>query len=307
MVDRSEIVMVTAEALFGAITMPVVSALFPEAAPDALRRLMRALVVRGAMVPAWAGGTGQRVWLTTRSAAGRVSGLRKWLADNDAIRGALVTKNSGTVVPPVTFLHAQVAGQIVAGFGVCGRQFDSELHTGGAGVVADGVAYPAPDWRLIIEVERMVRQGSGRWRSGGLIEKIVADFDLPAEAGTLTQHLIACPKFGGEREAARCDFERELAAFVEEKATSMAGIPRDAGWWFLPIEMPESDPVWHPVFEGARPPRPLPGIIKRRGEFAGAHVKNAALDRERKLRAAAAKAGVSLPAGVTVTGAPRAS
>lgn len=306
MADRSETVMETAELLFGAITMPVVSALFPEAAPDALRRLMLALVTRGALVPAWAGGSGQRVWLTTRSASGRISGLRKWLADSDASRGARVTKNAGTVVPPVTFLHAQVAGQIVAGLGVCGREFDSELHTGGAGVVADGVAWPAPDWRLIIEVERMVRQSSSRWRSGGLIEKIIADFDSPGEAGTLTQHLIACPKYGGDRSGERAEFERELAGLVDEKAAGMAGIPRTAGWWFLPLEVPESDPIWHPIFAGTPPPRPLKGIAKRRAEFAEMHAKNAALDRARKLRAAAAKAGVTLPAGVTVTGAPRA-
>lgn len=307
MAARSEIVMATAEALFGALTMPVVSALFPEAAPDALRRLMLALVVRGALVPAWSAGSGQRVWLTTRSASGRVSGLRKWLADADAVRGALVTRNAGTVQPPVTFLHAQAAGQIVAGYGEFGREFDSELHIGGTGVVADGVAWPAPDWRLIVEVERMVRQGSGRWQAGGLIEKIVAGFDSPGEAGTLTHHLIVCPKLGGERSGERVDFERELAGLVDEKAGGMAGIPRMAGWWFLPFDVPESDPVWHPIFAGTAPPRPLPGIAKRRSKFADAHAKNAALDRARKLRAAASKAGVSLPAGVTVTSAPRAS
>lgn len=303
MSDRAERILSTADALFGALTMPVVSALFPDVSPAPLRRLMGDLVDRGALVPAWAAGTGQRVWLTTRSAAGRVSGLRKWLADADAVRGALVTKNAGTVVPPVTFAHAQPAGQIVAGFGVFGREYDSELHTGDAGSMADGVACPAPDWRLVIEVERMVRQGQGRWqKQGGLVEKIIAGFGQSASAGVLTQHLVAFPKFGGERDGERTDFEQELDRLVAEKAAEMTGFPSDSGWWFLPLDALEAAPVWHPVFSGARAPRELPGIAKRRENFRAAHAKNAEIDRARKLRAAASKAGVALPVGVTMVG-----
>lgn len=303
MSDRAERILSTADALFGVITMAVVAALFPEVNPAPLRRQMGALVARGALVPAWAAGTGQRVWLTTRSASGRVSGLRKWLADSDAIRGALVTKSAGTVQPPVTFLHAQAAGQIVAGFGVCGREFDSELHTGEAGSMADGVAYPEPDWRLVIEVERMVRQGQGRWqKQGGVIDKIIAEFGQSASDGVLTQHLVAFPKFGGERAGERIDFEQELDRLIAERAAEMTGIMREAGWWFLPLDALEADPTWHSVFAGTLAPRPLPGIAKRRENFRAAHAKNAEIDRARKLRAAAAKAGVALPAGVTMLG-----
>lgn len=301
MSNRSVTILATADALFGVITMPVVGALFPEVSPAPLRRLMCALVARGALVPAWAAGTGQRVWLTTRSAAGRVSGLRKWLADSDAIRGALMTKNAGTVQPPVTFLHAQAAGQVVAGFGVYGREFDSELHTGEAGAMADGVACPAPDWRLVIEAERMVRQGSGRWqKQGGLIEKIIAEFGHSVSDGMLTQHLVSFPKFGGERAGERIDFEQELDRLISERAAEMTGIAQTAGWWFLPLDELEADPTWHPVFAGTPAPRPLPGIAKRRENCRAAHAKNAEVDRARKLRAAAAKAGVALPAGVTM-------
>lgn len=303
MTDRSEMVLATADALFGVVTMPVILALFPDAAPAPLRRLMGALVTRGALIPAWAGGTGRRVWLTTRSASGRVAGLRKWLADADAVRGALMTKSAGTVEPPVTFAHAQAAGQIVAGFGVYGREFDSELHTGDAGSMADGVACPAPDWRLVIEVERMVRQGQGRWqKQGGVIDKMIAEFGQSASEGVLTQHLVAFPKFGGERAGERIDLEQELGRLVAEKAAEMTGLPRDSGWWFLPIDALETDPVWHPVFSGVRAPRELPGIAKRRENFRAAHSRNAEIDRTRKLRAAAARAGVVLPAGVTMLG-----
>lgn len=301
MSDRAERILSTTGALYGAITMPVIAALFPDVSPAPLRRLMSALVARGALVPAWAAGTGQRVWLTTRSASGRVSGLRKWLADSDAIRGALVTKNAGTVVPPVTFAHAQAAGQIVAGFGVCGREFDSELHTGDAGSMADGVAWPSPDWRLVIEVERMVRQGQGRWRKqGGVIDKILAELGQSASDGVLIQHLVVFPKFGGERAGERTDFEQELDRLVAEKAAEMTGLARDSGWWFLPLDALETAPVWHPIFAGTQAPRMLSGIAKRRENFLAVHAKNAEVDRARKLRAVAAKAGVSLPAGVTM-------
>jgi hypothetical protein len=301
MSNRAERILSTADALYGAITMPVISALFPDVSPAPLRRLMSALVVRGALVPAWAAGTGQRVWLTTRSASGRVSGLRKWLADSDAIRGALVTKSAGTVQPPVTFLHAQAAGQIVAGFGIYGREFDSELHLGEAGSMADGLAWPSADWRLVIEVERMVRQGQGRWqKQGGLIDKIIAEFGQWASDGVLTQHLVVFPKFGGERAGGRTDFEQELEKLVAEKTAEMTGFARESGWWFLPLDALDTDPVWHPISAGTPAPRTLPGIAKRRADFSAAHAKNAAIDRARKLRAAAAKAGVSLPVGVTM-------
>lgn len=299
--DRGETILATADALYGAITMAVVAALLQDVSPARLRHLIHALVAHGALVPCWAAGTGQRVWLTTRAAAGRASGLRKWLADGDAIRSALMTKNAGTVQPPVTFLHTQLAGQIVAGFGACGREYDSELHTGEALAMADGVACPEPHWRLVIEVERMVRQGPGRWKKqGGLVDKVTAELGQPDDAGTLTQHLIACPKLGNEDGGEPVDFERELDTAIVQKAAGLTGLPRGAGWWFLTVDDAESDPVWHPIFAGTEAPRPLPGIAARRAAFAGQHEKYAERDRARKLRAAAAKAGVSLPAGVTM-------
>jgi len=299
--DRGQTILATADALYGAITMPVVAALFPDVSPARLRHLIHALVVHGALVPCWAAGSGQRVWLTTRSASGRGAGLRKWLADGVAIRSALMTKNAGTIRPPVTFLHAQMAGLVVAGLGTCGRAYDSELHTGDATTMADGIAYPEPDWRLVIEVERMVRQGPGRWqKQGGLVDKVTAELGQSDDAGALTQHLIVCPKLGNEDGGEPVNFERELDTAIAQKAAGLTGLPRDAGWWFLPIDDDESDPVWHPIFAGTEAPRPLPGIAARRAAFAGQHAKNAERDRARKLRAAATKAGVSLPAGVTM-------
>lgn len=301
MSDRAEQVLQAADALYGAITMHVVAALFPNVSTVHLRRLMGDLVDRGALIPAWAGGTGRRVWLTTRNASRRVAGLRKWLADSDAIRGALMTKNAGTIQPPVTFLHAQIAGQVVAGFGVHGREFDSELHTGEALPVADGVAYPEPDFLLLVEAERMVRQGPGRWKKpAGLVDKIVAEFGQSREDGAFVQHLVVAPKFGGERDGERVDFEQELARLIAEKVSGMAGVPHDAGHWFLPEEHLDADPVWHPVFAGVPAPRPLPGITSRRASFAAEHAKNAELDRARKARARANAEGIPLPAGVTL-------
>jgi len=301
MSDRAEQVLSVADALFGAVTTPVVSALFPAVSPAHLRRLMGDLVDRGALIPAWAGGTGRRVWLTTRNAVGRVAGLRKWLADSDAIRGALMTKNAGTVQPPVTFLHAQIAGQIVAGFGVHGREFDSELHVEGGPAIADGIAYPERDWRLVIEVERMVRQGVARWqKADGLVEKISGEFGQTRADGALVQHLVVAPKCGGSEVGERVDFEKELDRLLVEKSVDLVGLPRDSGWWFLAIEDLTADPVWHPVFAGANAPRVLHGIASRRSAFDAEHAENRELDRARKARARANAAGIPLPAGVTL-------
>lgn len=301
MSDRAEQVLSVADALYGAITMPVIEALFPAVTPAHLRRLMRDLVERAALVPGWAGGTGRRVWLTTRAASGRRAGLRKWLADSDAVRGALMTKSFGTIEPPVTFLHAQIAGQVVAGFGVHGREFDSELHTGGEGTIADGIAHPEPGWRLVIEAERMVRRGISRWKEDdGLVGKITSEFGQARTDGALVQHLVVAPKFGGAEGAKRVDFEQELDRLLVEKSAGLVGLPKDSGWWFLAIEDLAADPVWHPVLAGTKAPRALPGIAARRASFAAEHAKNRELDRARKARAKAAAAGIPLPAGVTL-------
>lgn len=297
MSDRAEEILRTADALYGAITMPIVVAMFPAVTRPPLWRALGSLVHAGALVPAWCTGTGQRVWLTTRSASGRVAGLRKWLADGDAVRAALASKNAGTVQPPVTFQHAQIAGQLVGGYGVHGRVFDSELHSGEAGPVADGIAYPEPGWRLLIEAERMVRQGPRKWaQRGGLVDKIIHGFGEYDPSCRLTQHLVAAPKVGDDG----VDFEAELARMVTKKVMDFAGIPTDAGWWFVALDDLEADPVWHPVFPGQPAPRVTPGIASRRALFAPRHARNAELDRARKARARAAAAGIPLPAGVTV-------
>lgn len=296
MSDRADQVLQVANALYGAVTPGVVAALLPEISLPHLRRLMHDLVQRGAFVRARAGGAG-RVWLTTRNAAGRVSGIRKWISDGDAVRGALMTKDAGTLQPPVTFLHAQIAGQVVSGFGTYGRKFDSELHAEGGAQVADGEAWPAADFRLVVEVERMVRQASARWsQRGGLIEKIVSQLGVDDGAGVLIQHLVVTPQC----DAGGADFEAELDRLVRTKAGEMTGLPRDSGWWFLPISALDSDPVWHPIVAGAPAPRTLPGIATRRANFDSAHAKFQQLDRVRKARKSAIAGGVRVPAGVTV-------
>lgn len=292
MSNRAETILATAESLYGAITMDVIMALFPGVSPARLRHLIHDLVSRGALIGAWAGGSGKRVWLTTRSTVGRVAGLRKWLADPDSVRRALAAGKAGTIQPPVTFPHAQMAGQVVCGFGVHGRRFDSELHVDGGDQVADGEAWPQPDWRLRIEVERMVRQGSRRWvKEGGLIEKIVAQLEFDDGDGVLIQHLVVAPKFG----AGHIDLEQELARLVAQSATQVRNLPRDSGFWFLPAKRIESDPIWHPIFPGTRAPCLLPGIATRRASFADAHMKNSEIDRARKMRAATAKADEAPP------------
>lgn len=297
MSNRGEMILATADALFGAITMPVVVAMFPAVTRPPLWRAMGNLVDAGALVPAWCAGTGQRVWLTARSASGRVGGLRKWLADSDAVHVALASKNAGTIQPPVTFAHAQVAGQLVAGYGIHRRVFDSQLHAGDAGPVADGVAHPEPGFRLLIEAERMVRQGPGKWaRRGGLVDKIIRHLDRGGPGDVLTQHLVVAP----QTDPTGVNFEQELDRMVTKEVTGFTGIPSDAGWWFLPIGDLEGDPTWHPVSPGVPARRRLPGIASRRAFYDAKHAANAMLDRARKAQAKAAAAGIPLPAGVTV-------
>lgn len=300
MSDRAEQILRAADALYGAITMPVVIAMFPSVTRPPLWRALGNLVAAGALVPAWCAGTGKRVWLTTRSASGRVAGLRKWLADSDAVRLALACKNGGTIQPPSTFAHAQIAGQLVAGYGIHRRVFDSQLHTGEAGPIADGIASPEPGWRLLVEAERMVRQGPGRWQKrGGLVDKIIRNFDRGGPGEVLIQHLVAAPR----TDAAGVDLEAQLVRMVTKEAAGFTGIPEDAGCWFLPIDDLEADPTWHPVSPGVPAPRWLSGIASRRAFYDAKHAANAMLDRDRKARARASAAGIPLPIGVTVPSA----
>ena len=298
--DRAEAILEAADALYGAITMRVITALFPEVSPARLRHLTHNLVSRGALVGGWAGSTGRRVWLTTRSPAGRISGIRKWIADPYTVRHALAAKDACTIQPPVTFEHAQIAGEVVCGFGTYGRRFDSELHVDGGEQVADGEAWPQPDWRLRIEVERMVRQGLRRWlKSGGLVERIIEQFLVDDGDGVFIQHLIVAPKFG----AGHVDFEQELDRLVKQRASSIRNLPRTSGFWFLPMEEIESDPIWHPSFPGADAFCPLPGIAARRASFADTHGKNSEIDRIRKMRAAASKGDATVPVAITTSSA----
>jgi hypothetical protein len=226
-----------------------------------------------------------------------VAGLRKWLADSDAVRGALASKSAGTIQPPSTFAHAQIAGQLTAGYGIHRRVFDSQLHAGDAGPIADGVAHPQPSWTLLIEAERMIRQGPAKWaRHGGLVDKIIRHLDRGGPGEVSTQHLVAAP----QTDPTGVDFEQELDRMVTKEVAGFTGIPEDAGWWFLPLGNIEADPTWHPVSPGVPAPRRLPGIASRRAFYDAKHAANAMLDRDRKARARAAATGTPLPIGVTV-------
>lgn len=304
--DRAENILATADAGYGAITMPVIEALLPSTKPARIRHLLATMVQRGALVSAWAGATGRKVWLTTRSAEGRLAGVRRWIADPAIARDAIATgRVPVTLEPPTTFEHDMIALQMVAGFGVHGRTFDSELHVEIAGKISDGIAFPEPDRRLLVEVERMVNQNIGRWqKEGGLIDKIVASLSDNSMPNVRTEHLIVSPKTSPNRGRKVTDFEAKLAAAVTEKAAGMHGIPAGAGLWFLPIDDLTGDPRWHPISSECGEPRALLGIAKRRAAFAAEHDKNARIDRERKARLAAERAGVRVPRGVTFATTP---
>jgi len=299
--DRASLGLATADALYGAITMPVVEALLPDVQPSRLRHLLAQMVDRGAVVSAWAGGTGRKVWLTTRPANGRLAGVRRWIADPSAVRDAIACgRVGGTLEPPSTFDHDMAAGQVTSGYGVHGHTFDSELRNEPAGKIGDGIAFVEADWRLLIEVERMVNQNIGRWqKAGGLIEKIVAALADNSLPGVTTQHLVVSPRTSPNRGRKVTDFESELAAAVTAKASGMHGIPEGAGWWFLPIDDLTGDPRWHPISAETAEPRSLPGIAKRRAVFDAIHEQNASIDADAKARAAARRAGVRVPRGVT--------
>jgi len=299
--NRTSRILETADALYGAVTMPVVEALLPEVQPPRLRHLLAQMVERGALVSVWAGGTGRKAWLTTRPASGRLAGVRRWIADSAAVRDAIATgRVAGNLEPPTTFDHDMTAGQMTAGFGVYGHTFDSQLHSDGGRKISDGIAFPEPGRRVLIEVEMMVNQNLGRWqRAGGLIDKMIAALADNSLPGIRTEHLVVSPQTSPDRGRKVTDFETELAAAVRARVAGMQGIPATAGWWFLPLDDLTGDPRWHPISGDPAEPRSLPGIANRRAAFTAEHDKNARIDRERKARLAAERAGVRVPRGVT--------
>lgn len=298
--DRADTILATADALHGAITMRVVLALFPDVQPVHLRLAMNKLVQRGALAWAWCRDLGGKVWLTTHGVEGRLSGVRRWIPDSDEARLTLRSGRAGGEIKlPKVFTHDQVAGLVVSGLGAFGREYESELRKATGAEIADGVAWVGQDHRLLVEVERMINQGIGRWRKpGGLVEKMRRNFADNSEPAIRTEHVVIAPRTSLSAQASSVAFEQMLAEIVRAEAGRMHGLARDAGWWFLPIDDVEADLTWHPVFVDAAP-RSLLGIKSRRSAFESNHRQNAEIDRGRKAIARARRDGVRIPRGVT--------
>ena len=277
--SRASEIRAAADAIGGGVTMPVVYAMFPSVAPNILRRAVKKMCDGGALVPvACYDLGGHRVYLTSSSDDNRPSGIQKMLA----------RAGQRQVVLSEKFAHSLLAGQIAYGIGEGGTTPEIEIwrerKSDERGRVPDGLAEVRPGWLVEIEIERMVNQSPARWaKTDGLVERIVAscrpDNSLPRD--TIKEVLVVAPVWLSRFHP---DSEAELDAMVREAAAKNYQNRVGAGWWFLPIDDLESDPVWHPVFpQDCEPPNgQLLGLASRRNLYQKAHEKRSEIDRVRK-------------------------
>lgn len=280
--DRADLILRAADYMGGGITMRAVYALCPHTQPDILRRQVSKLVKRGALAWVWAGELGCKIWLTTSGVDGHESGVRRWLKSPVMARAALETGYAGRAVKlPVHFIHDQIAGLVSLGLGAGGVEFERELRRDRTGRnVADGAAWPEPDRRIVIEVERMIGQSTNRWkRKNGIADRVAESlWTWHRHRDWQEQYLIVAPSSMGKHP----DLEQDLAKMIEERAEKHDGSERPIGWWFLPIEDLEADPRWHRVGQNSVSPRPLVGIRKRREAGEAAQKERGRIDAERK-------------------------
>jgi hypothetical protein len=283
--DRADTILRAADYLGGGITLQIVYALFPHVERDILRRVVSKMIQRRALAWIWAGELGRKVFLTTRGIDGHQSGVRKCLSDPGMARRALQTGCAGRAVKlPVKFIHNLIAGLVTLGLGGYDAEFERELWRGREEThVADGVAWPEPDRRILVEVERMIGQSPNRWtKKNGLIDRMVESLWIgPSGRNLKEEYLVVAPASLGARHP---DVEKELADLIRARAKSLEPTSRAMGWWFLPEEDIESNPRWHSIFAGSNQvwPRPLIGIRERREAGKAEHKERARVDAERK-------------------------
>lgn len=277
--SRAGEILSVADSTGGGITMPVIYSMFPAVEPNILRRTVTKMCDRGALrAVACSDLGGRRVYLTTRGVNGRAGGLQRML----------VAPDQREVVLPEKFAHSLIAAQLAYGLGEEGTIPEREIWRGRAPnsreLVSDGVAEIQPGWRIEIEVEMMVHQSPVRWtKKKGLVHRIAAscrpDNSLPR--GLIKEVLVVAPVWLSRFHP---DSEVELDAMVRTAAAKNFENRVGAGWWFLPIDDLESDPVWHPVFpQDCEPPNgQLLGLASRRNLYQKAHEKRSEIDRVRK-------------------------
>lgn len=285
--DRADTILQAADSLGGGITMQIVYALYPDVQPDILRRVVSKLVKRRALAWVWAGELGCKIWLTTNGVDGHQSGVRKWLADPAMARRALQTGCAGRVVKlPVTLIHDLIAGFVTLGLGACGAELERELRRDRTGPhVADGVAWPERDRRILVEVERMIGQLPSRWtKKNGIVDRVVQSIWIgPGRRNLQEEYLIVAPAKLGDKHP---NVEQELADLIGARTGNFGKTTRAMGWWFLPLEHIESNPCWRSIFAGGDQvwPRSLYGIRMRRKAGEASHKERARIDAERKER-----------------------
>ena len=274
---RDELVLDVTQRLSGAITMPVVQALYPDVHRSVLVRLLaRMSRPGGPLIALWQLDGRSRVWLTSQPTdSHHQAGIKRWLnADaQEAMRARDRHPERWQQVRPtlpITFIHDQIAGMLVAGYGhEHGMTFDSELLRSRHGKTPDGRAWIGPDEVLDIEVERMVRQPISRWsKDGGLIETMVMTMQ---SIHANTRHLVVAPS-------------RHLPLLVQnvERMLHVRGYSEmwrhdDAqrGYWTLPLEDVWGKPTWNPA--GRASLQVLTGL---RDRYEASPIRQRALERD---------------------------
>lgn len=246
---RDELILDVAQRLSGAITMPVVQALYPNVHRSVLVRVLTRMSTLGGPLVAIRQVDGRsRVWLTTQPTDGHHrAGAKRWLdaESREAMRERVRYPERWQQVRPalpVTFAHDQTAGMLVAGYGhQHGMMFDSELPRARHGKTPDGRAWIGRDEILDIEVERMVRQPTSRWsKDNGLIETMAATMQ---STHPRIRHLVVAPR--QHLPALVKDVEQMLSesGYVEAWRTDEL----ERGYWTLALEDVWATPTWNAV------------------------------------------------------------
>lgn len=249
---RDERIVSIADQLGGGVTLPILYAAFPDVEEKRMRALVARLVRRHALVAARAPALGGMLYLTTAvQRAGHSAGVYRLIKLPEQRAAAVETGHvPGSIVLPVWFMHNQIAARIAFGVGDGSALLEPELwvDAGAGSEIPDAEALPEHGRQVKIEVERMIGQSPNRWaRRGGLADR-AAKICLPPldDSDHTTELLVVAPRALSRHP----DLPAELSALVAERVRR-PGL--HAGFWFVEIADPDSDPEWRGLTPECQP------------------------------------------------------
>lgn len=249
MAEMAEVILDAAVRIGGYIDMQTVAQLFPVAKMRQRRATLARLIERGALAPVIAAGVSGVVYLTTN---GQHSGVGQIPADCRA--PATAGKRPHIQAAPI-WKHNLLAATAACHLGTDGYTLPGELQLQKGNVSPDAIAY-CEKGKYLIEVERMIGQGLHRWeRRHGLLNKIWLHL-YGRQTQDRTWVLAMTPRKVGscnDAEAWLADSAQKRAADARNRIRFTQGIGDNRkvaskpGFYWLDIETPTAEPVWHPL------------------------------------------------------------